>query len=153
MHVNRASLYLRFHQQVILNNYRTIDKPFIYRFLHPWLGTGLLTASGNVLLKLEISTLGIAAAQHRLSNTRCALNAYSCPPLHSLAALNVLNVLIRRDRSFTPSPTNNRHNNESCNFLYMQCITAQILKLKCYQDSQNTHDTLKRLLVRSEPTP
>jgi hypothetical protein len=37
-----------FHQQVILNNYRTIDKPFIYRFLHPWLGTGLLTATGKV---------------------------------------------------------------------------------------------------------
>ncbi|XP_023723469.1 cytochrome P450 4C1 isoform X2 [Cryptotermes secundus] len=35
--------------EVILNNYRTIDKPFIYRFLHPWLGTGLLTATETAM--------------------------------------------------------------------------------------------------------
>jgi hypothetical protein len=55
------SLYLPSYQQAILNNYRTIDKPFMYRFLHPWLGTGLLTASGRIsdlfLFMLEIITL------------------------------------------------------------------------------------------------
>jgi hypothetical protein len=36
--------------QVVLNNYKTIDKPFAYKFLHPWLGTGLLTATGKTLI-------------------------------------------------------------------------------------------------------
>ncbi|PNF27066.1 Cytochrome P450 4C1 [Cryptotermes secundus] len=35
------------HAQVLLNTIRHMEKSFTYKFLHPWLGTGLLTASGQ----------------------------------------------------------------------------------------------------------
>ncbi|NXG80909.1 CP4V2 protein, partial [Baryphthengus martii] len=33
--------------EVILNNSKHIEKSFLYKFLHPWLGTGLLTSTGD----------------------------------------------------------------------------------------------------------
>ncbi|XP_044311371.1 cytochrome P450 4V2 isoform X2 [Varanus komodoensis] len=33
--------------EVILSSSKSIDKPYLYKFLHPWLGTGLLTSTGN----------------------------------------------------------------------------------------------------------
>jgi len=35
--------------QVLLSSMKNLDKSFIYRYLHPWLGTGLLTSTGTVL--------------------------------------------------------------------------------------------------------
>ncbi|XP_065127837.1 cytochrome P450 4V7 [Paramisgurnus dabryanus] len=40
-------LYHAENIEVVLNNSRHIDKSFAYRFLHPWLGTGLLTSTGE----------------------------------------------------------------------------------------------------------
>ncbi|KAA0709318.1 Cytochrome P450 4V2 [Triplophysa tibetana] len=39
-------LYHAENIEVVLNNSKHIDKSYSYRFLHPWLGTGLLTSSG-----------------------------------------------------------------------------------------------------------
>ncbi|NWX17662.1 CP4V2 protein, partial [Aegotheles bennettii] len=33
--------------EVILNSSKHIEKSFLYKFLHPWLGTGLLTSTGD----------------------------------------------------------------------------------------------------------
>ncbi|XP_060679852.1 cytochrome P450 4V2-like [Hemiscyllium ocellatum] len=33
--------------EVILNSSKHLDKSYAYKFLHPWLGTGLLTSTGN----------------------------------------------------------------------------------------------------------
>ncbi|XP_030803655.1 cytochrome P450 4V2 [Camarhynchus parvulus] len=33
--------------EVILNNSKHIEKSYLYKFLHPWLGTGLLTSTGD----------------------------------------------------------------------------------------------------------
>ncbi|XP_066404458.1 cytochrome P450 4V2 isoform X1 [Molothrus aeneus] len=33
--------------EVILNNSKLIEKSYLYEFLHPWLGTGLLTSTGD----------------------------------------------------------------------------------------------------------
>ncbi|KDR12227.1 cytochrome P450 4C1-like isoform X2 [Zootermopsis nevadensis] len=35
------------HAEAVLNSIRHLDKPFAYKFLRPWLGTGLLTSSGQ----------------------------------------------------------------------------------------------------------
>ncbi|KAJ9577301.1 hypothetical protein L9F63_006140, partial [Diploptera punctata] len=35
------------HAEVILNNTKHLDKSFMYKFVHPWLGTGLLTSTGQ----------------------------------------------------------------------------------------------------------
>nr|AIW79997.1 cytochrome P450 CYP4C77 [Nilaparvata lugens] len=35
------------HVEIIASSVRHIDKSFGYKFLHPWLGTGLLTSTGN----------------------------------------------------------------------------------------------------------
>ncbi|XP_026682214.1 cytochrome P450 4C1-like [Diaphorina citri] len=35
------------HIELIMNNSKNLDKGFGYNFLHPWLGTGLLTSKGN----------------------------------------------------------------------------------------------------------
>ncbi|XP_048448511.1 cytochrome P450 4V2-like, partial [Rhincodon typus] len=34
-------------QQVVLSSSKHLDKSYAYKFLHPWLGTGLLTSTGN----------------------------------------------------------------------------------------------------------
>ncbi|PSN36924.1 Cytochrome P450 4C1 [Blattella germanica] len=36
------------HMQVILGKGKHLDKPFIYMFPKKWVGTGLLTSTGNV---------------------------------------------------------------------------------------------------------
>ncbi|XP_048243097.1 cytochrome P450 4V2-like [Haliotis rufescens] len=41
------ALYKAELSEVILNSTKHIDKAFMYRFLHPWLGTGLLTSTGK----------------------------------------------------------------------------------------------------------
>ncbi|XP_067671881.1 cytochrome P450 4V2-like [Haliotis asinina] len=41
------ALYKAELSEVILNSTKHIDKAFMYRFLHPWLGTGLLTSTGR----------------------------------------------------------------------------------------------------------
>uniref|UniRef100_A0A3B3QSB0 aromatase n=1 Tax=Paramormyrops kingsleyae TaxID=1676925 RepID=A0A3B3QSB0_9TELE len=33
--------------EMVLNNPKHMDKSYVYRFLHPWLGTGLLTSTGD----------------------------------------------------------------------------------------------------------
>nr|XP_003221648.2 PREDICTED: cytochrome P450 4V2 [Anolis carolinensis] len=33
--------------EVILSSSKYIEKPYLYKFLHPWLGTGLLTSTGD----------------------------------------------------------------------------------------------------------
>ncbi|XP_072353006.1 cytochrome P450 4V2-like [Scyliorhinus torazame] len=33
--------------EVILSSSKQLDKSYVYKFLHPWLGTGLLTSTGN----------------------------------------------------------------------------------------------------------
>ncbi|GCB73373.1 hypothetical protein scyTo_0002508 [Scyliorhinus torazame] len=33
--------------KVILSSSKQLDKSYVYKFLHPWLGTGLLTSTGN----------------------------------------------------------------------------------------------------------
>ncbi|XP_056624883.1 cytochrome P450 4V2 isoform X2 [Triplophysa dalaica] len=40
-------LYHAENIEVVLNNSKHIDKSYSYRFLHPWLGTGLLTSTGE----------------------------------------------------------------------------------------------------------
>uniref|UniRef100_A0A672QDV2 Cytochrome P450 4V2 n=1 Tax=Sinocyclocheilus grahami TaxID=75366 RepID=A0A672QDV2_SINGR len=40
-------LYHAENIEVVLSNSRHLDKSFAYRFLHPWLGTGLLTSTGE----------------------------------------------------------------------------------------------------------
>ncbi|KAI7802035.1 cytochrome P450 4V2 [Triplophysa rosa] len=40
-------LYHAENIEVVLSNSRHIDKSYPYRFLHPWLGTGLLTSTGE----------------------------------------------------------------------------------------------------------
>ncbi|XP_048366074.1 cytochrome P450 4V2 isoform X2 [Sphaerodactylus townsendi] len=43
-------ILLLFHAEsieVVLNSSKHIEKPYFYKFLHPWLGTGLLTSSGR----------------------------------------------------------------------------------------------------------
>uniref|UniRef100_A0A8C1LMK8 Cytochrome P450, family 4, subfamily V, polypeptide 7 n=1 Tax=Cyprinus carpio TaxID=7962 RepID=A0A8C1LMK8_CYPCA len=40
-------LYHAENIEVVLSNSRHLDKSYSYRFLHPWLGTGLLTSTGE----------------------------------------------------------------------------------------------------------
>ncbi|TRY56537.1 hypothetical protein DNTS_022793, partial [Danionella cerebrum] len=40
-------LYHAENIEVVLSNARHLDKSYSYRFLHPWLGTGLLTSTGE----------------------------------------------------------------------------------------------------------
>ena len=35
--------------QVLLTNTKTLDKAFVYKFLYPWLGEGLLTSTGTLV--------------------------------------------------------------------------------------------------------
>jgi hypothetical protein len=44
VHVNAIDVF-----QPILSNSKLIDKSADYRYLHPWLGTGLLTSAGEII--------------------------------------------------------------------------------------------------------
>jgi hypothetical protein len=41
--------------QPILSNSKLIDKSADYRYLHPWLGTGLLTSAGEIIFLNHIT--------------------------------------------------------------------------------------------------
>ena len=45
--MNNNIIYL-FLFQLLLTSTKHLEKNLIYDFLHPWLGTGLLTSSGKI---------------------------------------------------------------------------------------------------------
>lgn len=50
--------------QAILSSSKHIDKSSDYRYLHPWLGTGLLTSAGEIIfLNRFIYTISLRTIQ------------------------------------------------------------------------------------------
>ena len=56
--------------QILLTNTKMLDKAFFYKFLHPWLGEGLLTSTGMLVwIQFPVFYLAIETAPPGLLQT------------------------------------------------------------------------------------
>jgi hypothetical protein len=52
--MEEARCYVMLPLQVLLSSTSQIDKAYAYRFVWPWLGSGLLTSTGKVIEPLSV---------------------------------------------------------------------------------------------------
>ena len=54
-----ARCYVMLSLQALLNSTSQIDKAYIYTFLWPWLGSGLLTSTGKKIQPLSVNFIRV----------------------------------------------------------------------------------------------